>query len=84
MTFKQQNVVTEDQIADQYRFIQESTVTVDIVTVTRNYASGNRAFQSTIGYPEVLPSLHMKDRAYKTITNGEPYTKCKGGMGEYI
>ena len=63
MTFKQQNVVTEDQIADQYRFINELTVTVDIVTVTRNYASGNRAFQSTIGYPEVLPSLHMNDKA---------------------
>ena len=65
MTFKQQNVVTEDQIADQCRFIQELTVTVDVVTVTRNYALGNRAFQSTMGYPEVLPSLHMKDRAYK-------------------
>ena len=60
-------MVTEDQIADQYRFIlvHELTVTVDIVTVTRNYASGNGAFQSTIGYPEVLPSLHMNDRAYK-------------------
>ena len=66
MTFKQQNVVTEDQIADQSRLIQELTVTtVDIVTVTRNYASRNRALQSTIGYPEVLPSLHMNDRAYK-------------------
>ena len=65
MTFKQQNVVTEDQIADQCRFIHELTVTVDIVPVTRNYASGNRAFQSTIGYPEVLPSLRINDRAYK-------------------
>ena len=45
--------------------------------MTRNYALGSRAFQSTIGYPEVLPSLHMKDIAYKTITNGEPYKNVK-------
>ena len=73
MTYKQQNVnmITEDQIADQSRFIHELTVTVENVTVTRNYASGNRAFQLTIGYLEVLTSIHMKD-------NGETYTKCKG------
>ena len=59
------NVVTEDQIADQSRFIHELTVTIENVTVTRNYASVNRAFQSTIGYPEVLTSLHMKDGTYK-------------------
>ena len=66
MTLKQQNEVTEDQIADQSRFIHELTVTVENVTVTRNYTSGScRAFQSTIGYPEVLTSLHMKDGTYK-------------------
>ena len=35
MTFKQQNVVTQDQIADQSRFIHELTVTVKIVTSPR-------------------------------------------------
>ena len=65
MTFKQQNVVTEDQIADQSRFTHELTVTVENFTVARNYTSGNRAFQSTIGYPEVLTSLLMKDGDYK-------------------
>ena len=65
MIFKQQYVVTEDPMTEQSRFIHELTVTVEIVTVTRNYATGNRAFQSTIGYPEVLTSLHMKDGAYK-------------------
>ena len=34
MTFKQQNVVTEDQIEDQSRFLHELTVTVENVTVT--------------------------------------------------